>query len=87
MLLEYGGEFTATFEATLAPGITGEAVEFCGTEGRLYIDRQPLRVLPRRTRNAQPTVVKAYPEDLTLDHVEELPGLRAARGSCPTATC
>ena len=29
------GEWTATFEATLAPGITGAAVEMCGTEGRL----------------------------------------------------
>ncbi len=39
ILLEYPSEFNATFEATLAPGITGEAVEFCGTEGRLWISR------------------------------------------------
>ncbi len=39
VLLEYPSEFTATFEATLAPGITGAAIEFCGTEGRLWIDR------------------------------------------------
>ena len=32
-------EFTATFEATLVPGITGAALEFCGTLGRLWIDR------------------------------------------------
>lgn len=27
------------FEATLVPGIKGEAIEMCGTEGRLWIDR------------------------------------------------
>ena len=32
--------FTATFEATLVPGITGEGIEFCGTEGRLLITRR-----------------------------------------------
>ena len=31
VLLEYPAEFTATFEGTLVPGITGEGVEFCGT--------------------------------------------------------
>jgi predicted dehydrogenase len=39
VLLEYPSEFTATFEATLAPGITGAGVEFAGTKGRLLIDR------------------------------------------------
>jgi predicted dehydrogenase len=39
VLLEYPAPFTATFEATLAPGIKGEAIEFCGTEGRLWISR------------------------------------------------
>ena len=44
VLLEYPEpkEFTATFEATLVPGITGAAVEMCGTEGRLYIDRDDI---------------------------------------------
>ena len=35
VLLEYPADFTATFEATLAPGITGAAVEMCGTKGGL----------------------------------------------------
>lgn len=39
VLLEYPTQFTATFEATLAPGITGAGIEFCGTEGRLWITR------------------------------------------------
>jgi len=68
VLLEYPAEFTATFEATLAPGITGEAVEMCGTEGRLYIDRQHYEFHPVG-RNAQPVVVQAEPHDMTVDHV------------------
>jgi predicted dehydrogenase len=38
-LLEYPAGFTATFEATLVPSITGAGIEFCGTEGRLVITR------------------------------------------------
>jgi predicted dehydrogenase len=67
VLLEYPSEFTATFEATLAPGITGAAVEMCGTEGRLYIDRGRFEFHPPG-KGAQPTVVKAY-SDLDEDHV------------------
>ncbi|HWB97676.1 MAG TPA: Gfo/Idh/MocA family oxidoreductase [Bryobacteraceae bacterium] len=66
VLLEYPSEFTATFEATLAPGIRGEGVEMCGTEGRLYIDRGRFEYTPVG-KNAQPTVVKAY-SNLDLDH-------------------
>jgi len=69
VLLEYPSEFTATFEATLAPGITGAAVEFCGTEGRLWIDRSRYEYYPVG-RNAKPTIVKAEPGDMTLDHVK-----------------
>jgi predicted dehydrogenase len=68
VLLEYPSEFTATFEATLAPGVTGAAVEMCGTEGRLWIDRSRYEYFPLG-RNVTPTVVKAAPVDMTLDHV------------------
>jgi predicted dehydrogenase len=68
VLLEYPAEFTATFEATLVPGITGAAVEFCGTEGRLYIDRQKYEYYAKG-KDVKPVVVKAEPHDLTLDHV------------------
>jgi len=68
VLLEYPSEFTATFEATLAPGIRGAAVEMCGTEGRLYIDREYYEFHPVG-RNEQPVTVKAEPHDMTLDHV------------------
>jgi predicted dehydrogenase len=69
VLLEYPSEFTATFEATLAPGVTGAAVELCGTEGRLWIDRGRYEYYPVG-RNAKPTIVKAEPGDMTLDHVK-----------------
>lgn len=68
VLLEYPAEFTATFEATLAPGITGAAVEFCGTNGRLYIDRSRFEFYALG-RNVKPVVVPAEPHDMTLDHV------------------
>jgi predicted dehydrogenase len=68
VLLEYPSQFTATFEATLAPGVTGAALELCGTEGRLWIDRSRYEFHPIG-RNAQATVVQAS-SDLDLDHVE-----------------
>jgi predicted dehydrogenase len=68
VLLEYPSQFTATFEATLAPGITGEGVEMCGTQGRLWIDRTRYEFHPAG-RDAKPTVVQAS-SDLDLDHVQ-----------------
>ena len=67
VLLEYPAQFTATFEATLVPGITGAAQEFCGTEGRLYIDRAHYEFHPKG-RNSTPTIVKAF-SDIDRDHV------------------
>ena len=46
ILLEYPAEFTATFEATLAPGVTGAAIQFCGTAGRLDISRESFEFTP-----------------------------------------
>jgi predicted dehydrogenase len=68
VLLEYPSQFTATFEATLAPGATGDAIEMCGTQGRLWIDRSRYEFHPPG-RNAQATVVQAS-SDLDLDHVQ-----------------
>ena len=68
VLLEYPAGYTATFEATLAPGITGAAVEMCGTEGRLYIDRGRYEY-QSAAKGSQPVVVKAEEGDMTLDHV------------------
>jgi predicted dehydrogenase len=58
VLLQYPSEFTATFEATLVPGITG----------KLYIDRHGYEFTPVG-RGAQPTVVKAT-TNLDLDHIQ-----------------
>ncbi len=68
VLLEYPNDMTATFEATLAPGITGYGVEMCGTQGRLYIDRSRYTFTPLG-RNAQPVTVQAS-TDLDVDHVQ-----------------
>lgn len=75
VLLQYPGpkEFTATFEATLVPSIKGEAIEICGTDGRLWIDRsryeyypvgakQPAEVVPAE-------VIQGVRDSLTQDHV------------------
>ena len=53
------------------PGITGAAIEFCGTEGRLWIDRSRYEFYPPG-RNVQPTVVRAptgQGDTLTQSHV------------------
>src|SRR5947208_1939614 len=70
VLLQYPGDYTATFEATLAPGISGAAVEICGTQGRLFIDRSHFEFFPA-TRGSQSTVVKVEPgpDPLTQAHV------------------
>jgi len=68
VLLEYPQQFTATFEATLVPGVTGAAIEFCGTEGRLWIDRSRYEFTPVG-RGAQTTTVRAS-TDLDQDHIQ-----------------
>ncbi len=73
VLLDYPADYTATFEATLAPGITGAAVEMCGTKGRLYIDRGRYE-FHEATRGSKPVVVQAERgegngDKLTQDHV------------------
>jgi predicted dehydrogenase len=68
VLLKYPGEMTATFEATLVPGITGAGQEFCGTLGRLYIDRGRYEFHPVG-RNAPVTTVQAT-TNLDLDHIQ-----------------
>ncbi|HUS06483.1 MAG TPA: Gfo/Idh/MocA family oxidoreductase [Bryobacteraceae bacterium] len=67
VLLEYPSEWTATFEATLAPGITGAAVEMCGTEGRLFITRGRYEYYAKGKK--EPLVVTTD-RDQTIDHVQ-----------------
>ena len=68
VFLEYPAGWTATFEATLAPGITGAGVEMCGTEGKLFITRGRFEYTPAG-KGAQTVVVKAEKEQ-TIEHVE-----------------
>ncbi|MCX6609271.1 MAG: Gfo/Idh/MocA family oxidoreductase [Acidobacteria bacterium] len=68
VLLEYPAEWTATFEATLAPGIKGEGVEICGTLGKLYIDRRKFEF--QSIEKGAPPVVVQSPREQTIDHVE-----------------
>ncbi len=66
-LLDYPQDWTATFEAPLAPGLTGAGVELCGTLGRLHITRGRFEFTPAE-KGAQPVVVKPEREQ-TIDHV------------------
>ena len=67
-LLEYPNDWTATFEATLAPGLTGAGVEMCGTEGKLMITRSRFEFTPAE-KGAPPVIVKSEREQ-TIEHVE-----------------
>jgi hypothetical protein len=75
VLLEYSEPkpFTATFEATLAPGIKGEAIEMCGTEGRLWIDRSRYEYYPVGAKQpsevVKAEVLEGVGDSLTQDHV------------------
>jgi predicted dehydrogenase len=65
--LEYPENWTATFEATLAPGANGAGMTFFGTSGRMEIDRGGFTFTPAE-RGAQPVKVKAMVEQ-TVEHV------------------
>jgi predicted dehydrogenase len=70
VLLEYPVDLTATFEATLVPGITGAAIEFCGTNGKLYIDRQKYIYTPVPPRG--PNGRAGAPEPVTQQAIGSL---------------
>ena len=61
------------FEATLAPGIRGEAIEMCGTEGRLWIDRSRFEYYPKGSKKPEEIVeARTFPDvrdSLTQEHV------------------
>ncbi len=67
VLLEYAGQWTATFDGTLVPGITARAVELWGANGRLRLDRSRCEFYPAE-RTAKPIVIPAE-GDLTAEHV------------------
>jgi predicted dehydrogenase len=67
VMLEYPADMVATFEATLVPGATGYGIQFCGTTGRLDIDRARYTFTPVG-RGAQPVTVQAS-TNLDFDHI------------------
>ena len=75
VLLQYPGphEFSATFEATLVPSIKGAAIEMCGTDGRLWIDRSRYEYYPTGADKPAETVpaevLPGIRDSLTQDHV------------------
>jgi len=68
VLLEYPSQWTATFEATLAPGTRGAGIEFVGTEGSLSITRGGYTWAPVKGERVER---KAGPTDMTLHHVKD----------------
>ncbi len=70
VLLEYPDEFTATFEATLAPGTKGAAIEFIGTQGSLWIDREKYAFTPAGKDADSIVVEPGYEQDFTIEHVK-----------------
>jgi len=67
VLLEYPSDWTATFEATLAPGVKGSGIQFIGTGGNLIITRQGYTFTPVE---GEPVEGEGDVGDkLTLDHV------------------
>jgi predicted dehydrogenase len=70
--LEYPSGWVATFDATLVPGARGAAIEFMGTEGRLYIDRSGYtyqQQTPRRATPAEP-ITRQAATSLEAEHVK-----------------
>lgn len=65
--LEYPEKWTATFEATLAPGANGAGMTFFGTQGRMDIDRGGF-TFSSAEKGPKPQRVKATVEQ-TIEHV------------------
>jgi len=69
VLLEYPNQWTATFEATLAPGAKGEGIEFMGTEGSLFITRGGYTFTPARGQKVEVKAQAGQGDVLTGAHV------------------
>jgi predicted dehydrogenase len=76
VLLQYPRGWTASFEATLAPGGRGAAVELVGTGGSLLIDRGQYTFTP--AGGAAPVTAKAE-GDMTEAHVRNFLDCVASR--------
>jgi predicted dehydrogenase len=66
-LVEYPSEVTVTFECGGIAPTPEYGIELCGTEGRIFVNRNRLEFHPRQ-RGELP-VIDRRPGDITLDHV------------------
>ncbi len=64
---EYRGPYTVSFESPAVPINPGYGIELCGTEGRMYVDRNRLEFRSHE-KGAQP-VVERIAGDITADHI------------------
>ena len=77
VLLEYPSAWTATFEATLAPGVRGAGIEFIGTQGRLEITRGGYHFTPVEGEPVERTVERG--DIMTRAHVNNFIDCMASR--------
>lgn len=70
VLTEYPGNWTATFEATLAPGLTGAGIEIIGTQGRVRFEGRSGYAFVAVDSDDKP-VVGERQKDLSQAHVED----------------
>jgi predicted dehydrogenase len=68
LMLEYPGGWTLTFESAALDNMPEYGIEFCGTEGRLRINRSRFEFIANG-KGIQPVVVKSQRE-ITIDHVQ-----------------
>lgn len=69
VLTDYPGEWTATFEATLAPGLRGEGIEFVGTQGKLRFEGRSNCTFTPIKGGGEPVTIQAQGE-LTDHHIK-----------------
>ena len=81
VLLEYPARIHRDVRSHARPRHHGAAIEMCGTKGRLYIDRGRYEFTPRWAGARKPVDVKAGDDDVDRRSRQELPRLRASRGS------
>lgn len=68
MLLEYRGGYTVTFESATGAHLPPYGIHFCGTEGRLFIDREKY-IFYSAEKDAPPGEFRTD-ENITRAHVE-----------------
>ncbi len=68
MLLEYRGGYTVTFESATGVHLPPYGIHFCGTQGRLFIDRE--KYIFQSAEKGAPPVEFRTTQNLTRAHVE-----------------